>query len=315
MSGEKVGAGDPDDAGTGGRHNARAGDGGKADAGPRDLADEIEHMAAAGADADPAEARKLAARLLLALERGDVRSAEPDGDGGWRAVPWVKHGILLAFRHGKTAPFSGAGDDGPFRYFDRDTLPLRATRGVEEQVRIVPGGTAVRAGAYLGPGVVIMPPAYVNVGAWVGEGAMIDSHALVGSCAQIGARVHLSAGAQIGGVLEPVGLRPVIVEDDAMIGGNAGVFEGILVGRRAVLAPGVQLTSATPLFDLVHETVYHSREGEPLSVPPGAVVVPGTRPASGDFARAKGVQLYAPVIVKYRDEKTDAATALEEVLR
>jgi 2,3,4,5-tetrahydropyridine-2-carboxylate N-succinyltransferase len=163
--------------------------------------------------------------------------------------------------------------------------------------------------------VVIMPPAFVNVGAWVGEGTMIDSHALVGSCAQIGRRVHLSAGAQIGGVLEPVGLRPVIIEDEVLVGGNAGVFEGVVVGHRAVLGPGVQITAATPLFDLVHEQVRRSVPGRPLTVPAGAVVVPGSRIGSGSFARENGIQIYAPVIVKYRDDKTDAATALEEVLR
>lgn len=294
------------------------------------LAQQIRNLTALGGDAPRDEARRAAGRLLDALETGRVRAAEPDGDGGWQAVAWVKEGILLAFRFGDTAafPFAGAeagseeggadatGEKAPgFRYFDRDTLPLRRTRGVEERIRIVPGGTSVRAGAYLSPGVVIMPPAYVNVGAWVGPDAMIDSHALVGSCAQIGARVHLSAGAQIGGVLEPVGLRPVIVEDDAMIGGNAGIFEGILVRRRAVVAPGVQLTSATPLFDLVRGEVLRSRPGAPLTVPEGAVVVPGSRPARGEFARAHGLHLYAPAIVKYRDERTDAATALEEVLR
>lgn len=286
------------------------------------LARRIRFLADRGADADPGEARAAAASLLSALEQGRVRAAERDGDGRWQAVPWVKEGILLAFRFGQTAPFPFDGPEGaqgspasPFRFFDRDTLPLRDTAGVAEGIRIVPGGTSVRAGAFLSPGVVIMPPAYVNVGAWVGEDAMIDSHALVGSCAQIGARVHLSAGAQIGGVLEPVGLRPVIVEDDAMIGGNAGIFEGILVRRRAVVAPGVQLTAATPLFDLVRGVIYRSRPGEPLVVPEGAVVVPGARPAAGAFALEHGLHLYAPVIVKYRDDRTDAATALEEVLR
>lgn len=324
--------------------------------GNSDLAREIEALAGAGAAADADAARAAVGRLFAALERGEVRAAVRDGAGSWNAVPWVKEGILLAFRHGRTAAFSpaaermdpagaaptdstggglgrgqggglgggqggglgggpGGGLGGGFRFFDRDTLPLRRTKGVEEEVRIVPGGSAVRAGAHLARGVVIMPPAYVNVGAWVGEGAMVDSHVLVGSCAQIGARVHLSAGAQIGGVLEPIGLRPVIVEDDAMIGGNTGVFEGVLVRRRAVLAPGVQLTAATPLYDLVNETVHRSRPGAPLNVPEGAVVVPGTRPARGEFAAEHGIQLYAPVIVKYRDEKTDAATALEEVLR
>jgi 2,3,4,5-tetrahydropyridine-2-carboxylate N-succinyltransferase len=194
-------------------------------------------------------------------------------------------------------------------------LPLRDTRGVEENIRLVPGGTSVRSGAFLGENVIIMPPAFVNVGAYVGQGTMIDSHALVGSCAQVGERVHLSAGAQLGGVLEPVGLRPVIVEDDAMIGGNVGVFEGALVGERAVLAPGVQLTSSTTVYDLVRATTYRAASGRPLTIPPGAVVVPGTREASGPFAHEHGIHLYAPIIVKYRDASTDAATALEEALR
>lgn len=264
---------------------------------------------------DREEARTVVSRLLRALERGEARAAEK-GPDGWRATEWVKEGILLAFRAGETVPFppENAGERA-FPFFDRDTLPLRETRGVEENIRIVPGGSSVRAGAYLAARVVIMPPAYVNIGAWIGEGSMVDSHALVGSCAQIGESVHLSAGVQIGGVLEPVGLRPVIVEDEAMIGANAGVFEGVLVGRRAVLAPGVQLTSATPLFDLVRETVHRSSPSAPLSVPEGAVVVPGTRPASGAFAKERGLQLYAPTVVKYRDERTDGATALEEVLR
>jgi 2,3,4,5-tetrahydropyridine-2-carboxylate N-succinyltransferase len=275
----------------------------------------IEALARQSPLEDRDAARAAVARLFRALERGEVRAAERKGEG-WEAVRWVKEGILLAFRAGATAPYP-AGDEGAgaFRFFDRDTLPLRETRGVEEKVRIVPGGSAVRAGAYLAPGVVIMPPAYVNVGAWVGEGTMVDSHALVGSCAQIGARVHLSAGAQIGGVLEPIGLRPVVVEDDVMVGANTGVFEGVVVGARAVLAPGVQITAATPIVDLVREEIYRSEPGRPVSVPPGAVVVPGTRPAPGGFASSHGIHLYAPVVVKYRDERTDAATALEEVLR
>ncbi|TVP76489.1 MAG: 2,3,4,5-tetrahydropyridine-2,6-dicarboxylate N-succinyltransferase [Gemmatimonadales bacterium] len=283
-----------------------------------DLETRILALAASPEVKDEAAARALLADFLCALERGDIRAARPT-DRGWEAVHWVKTGILQTFRVGKTAPFpsEGSGEDGTsgFRFFDRDTLPLRETRGVEEQVRIVPGGSSVRAGAHLGANVVIMPPAYVNIGAWVGEGSMVDSHALVGSCAQVGRGVHLSAGAQLGGVLEPVGLRPVVVEDEAMIGANCGVFEGVLVGRRAVLAPGVNLTAATVLHDLVNETVHRSSRDAPLSVPDGAVVVPGSRPAAGDWARGKGLQLYAPVIVKYRDERTDAATALEEVLR
>lgn len=278
----------------------------------------VERWTAQECGPDDGDARGVVARLLHALEVGAVRAAEP-GEDGWSAVPWVKKGILLAFRVGRTTRLGGSesaeGGAWPPEYFDRDTLPLRRTPGVEQNIRIVPGGSAVRSGSYLAPGVVIMPPAYVNVGAWVGPGTMVDSHALVGSCAQIGARVHLSAGAQVGGVLEPVGLRPVVVEDDVMVGANTGLFEGVLVGRRAVLAAGVILTASTPLYDLVQGTVHRGTPGTPLSVPPGAVVVPGSRPAGGDFARTHGIQLHAPVIVKYRDEKTDAATALEEALR
>ncbi len=259
---------------------------------------------------DTVEARAVVARLLDALGRGMVRAARKE-DGQWKAVEWVKAGILLAFRVGQTREFPG----GPAPYFDKDTLPLHHTRGVDENIRIVPGGTSVRAGAYLGANVVIMPPAYVNVGAYVDRDTMIDSHALVGSCAQVGRRVHLSAGAQLGGVLEPVGLRPVVIEDDVLVGGNTGVFEGTLVGERAVLAPGVQLTSSTTVYDLVRDETYRAAPGRPLTIPARAVVVPGSRRADGDFAREHGIQLYAPVIVKYRDESTDAATALEDALR
>ncbi len=274
-----------------------------------------------GFDHDREGARQAVADLLFALDRGAVRSAEK-GEDGWRAVPWVKSGILLAFRTGVTRSFEPwARGDNPafggatFLFADRDTLPLKFIDTDRDGVRVVPGGSSVRAGAFMGRGVVVMPPAYVNVGAWVDEGTMIDSHALVGSCAQVGKRVHLSAGAQLGGVLEPIGLRPVIIEDDVTIGGNAGVFEGTLVGERAVLAPGVQLTASTTVYDLIRETTYRATEGEPLSIPAGAVVVPGSRPARGDFATEAGLSLYAPVIVKYRDEKTDAATALEDALR
>ncbi|MEX2526893.1 MAG: 2,3,4,5-tetrahydropyridine-2,6-dicarboxylate N-succinyltransferase [Gemmatimonadota bacterium] len=262
----------------------------------------------------PTEVRGAVARLFRALEEGSVRAAVPETEGGfgaWKAVPWVKSGILLAFRVGVTRRVPGT----PADFFDRDTLPLHPVDGEAHGVRIVPGGSSVRAGAHLASGVVIMPPAYVNVGAWVGEGAMVDSHALVGSCAQIGARVHLSAGAQIGGVLEPVGLRPVVVEEEAMVGGNCGVFEGVLVGRRAVLAPGVQLSASTPVYDLVREEVYRGSRDAPLSIPEGAVVVPGSRPLARGFGAREGLHLYAPVIVKYRDERTDSATILEEALR
>ena len=259
---------------------------------------------------DAEEARAAVSRFLRALSEGRIRAAEP-GDEGWHAVDWVKRGILLAFRTGRTVRVPGS----PAHFFDKDTLPLRDTAGVEDNVRLVPGGTSVREGAYLGRNVIVMPPAYINIGAYVDDGAMIDSHALVGSCAQVGARVHLSAGAQLGGVLEPIGLRPVVIEEDALIGGNAGIFEGTLVGAGAVVAPGVQLTASTRVYDTVRETTYRATPDAPLSIPAGAVVVPGSRPASGEFAAEHGLQLYAPVIVKYRDERTDAATALEEALR
>lgn len=282
---------------------------------------EVSSLSSAGAGVDTVRGRAVVRELLALLDQGRIRAAQPV-DGRWEAVPWVKKGILLAFRVGATRTFEAAPaadnpdfDGSGFVFSDRDTLPLRATDGPAEGVRIVPGGSSVRAGAYLARGVVIMPPAYVNLGAYVDEGAMIDSHALVGSCAQVGKRVHLSAGAQLGGVLEPVGLRPVVIEDDVMVGANCGVFEGTLVGRRAVLATGVQLTASTVVYDLVNEAVLRASPGHPLTIPEGAVVVPGSRPASGAFAAERGLQLYTPIIVKYRDDKTDAATALEDALR
>jgi 2,3,4,5-tetrahydropyridine-2-carboxylate N-succinyltransferase len=245
------------------------------------------------------------------LEDGLVRAARPDGDR-WVVEPWVKTGILLAFRVGRNRE-QHAGD--VFHFRDRDTLgtwdPSRSGR----DVRIVPGGTTVRRGAYLAPGVVVMPPAYVNVGAWVGTGSMIDSHALVGSCAQVGQGVHVSAAAQIGGVLEPVGALPVVIEDGAFLGGGSGVYEGTRVGRGAVIAPGVVLSRSVPVFDLPRGSIHRAGTVEPLVVPAGAVVVPGARPADGDFARDHRVHLAAAVIVKYRDSRTDAAPALEEALR
>lgn len=249
--------------------------------------------------------------LLAALESGQVRAARPVA-GGWEVNAWVKRGILLAFRAGRNV-------DRPvppvFCFRDRDTLPTWGPFKCSRDVRIVPGGTTVRRGAFLGDGVVVMPPAYINVGAYVGEGTMVDSHALVGSCAQIGRRVHLSAAAQVGGVLEPVGALPVIVEDDVFVGGGVGIYEGTRVAAGAVLAPGVVLTRAVPLYDLVRETVYRSDGQAPLLVPERAVVVPGTRPGGGSFAEAHGLQIGTPVIVKYRDGSTDAALALETALR
>ena len=244
------------------------------------------------------------ATLLALLESGELRAAEPDGTGGWRVNAWVKQAILTGFRAFPLEAQAG----GPWPFFDKGAYPARQL-ALADGVRLVPGGSSVRRGAHLAKGVVVMPPAYINVGAYVDEGTMVDSHALVGSCAQIGKRVHLSAAAQIGGVLEPAGARPVVVEDDAFVGGLVGLFEGIRVGPRAVLASGVVITGSTVIHDLVHNRTWQ-RE-----VPEGAVVVPGSRPASGDYAAGHGLHLAAPVIVKYRDSRTDAATALEEALR
>jgi len=253
--------------------------------------------------ADPGWAEAHAA-LLLQLEAGSVRAAERLADGSWQAVAWVKQAILVGFRRTKLERMPGA----TFPFFDKSAYPPR-TFTVADAVRLVPGGSCVRRGAHIASGVVIMPPAYVNIGAYIGADTMIDSHALVGSCAQIGARVHLSAGAQIGGVLEPPQAVPVVIEDEAFVGGLCGVFEGVVVRARAVLAPGVVLSAATSIYDLVQQRQWH-RE-----VPPGAVVVPGSRPATGAFAAAAGLQLATPVIVKYRDAGTDAATALESAVR
>jgi 2,3,4,5-tetrahydropyridine-2-carboxylate N-succinyltransferase len=263
-------------------------------------------------------ARRVVDDLLRRLERGEIRAAVRDADGAWSAVPWVKRGILLAFRLGIIVPTSGTEGGTPSTegtaFWDKDTFPLRRFIA-SDRVRIVPGGSAVRRGAYLAPGVVCMPPMYVNVGAYVGSGSMIDSHALVGSCAQVGERVHVSAAAQLGGVLEPVNASPVVVEDDAVIGGNVGVYEGTIVRRRAVLGAGVLLTRGTPVYDLVKETVHRAQDGRPLEIPEDAVVVGGARAVTSRWAVGQGISLYTPVIVKYRDEKTDLATALEGWLR
>ena len=278
------------------------------------LAARIERLAgeAAGAAA-PAGAERAVEELLDALEAGTVRAAERGADGTWRAVPWVKRGILLGFKVGRIVDQSPP-DGGPFHFFDKHLYTTRAF-APDAGVRVVPGGSAIRRGAYLAKGVVCMPPMYVTVGAWVGEGTMVDSHALVGSCAQIGARVHLSAAAQIGGVLEPVGAAPVVVEDDVVVGGGCGVYEGTVVRARAVLGAGVVLTRGTPVFDLVKETVYRAEPDHPLEIPAGAVLVPGARAVRSPWAQSHGLALQAPLIVKYRDERTDAATALEEALR
>lgn len=248
--------------------------------------------------------------FLALLDAGKVRAAEPTASG-WQVNDWVKKGILLIFRSSELADFS---ESRYFRFFDKAALPLKPLTP-EYGVRVVPGGTSIRRGSYLAPGVVIMPPAYINIGAYVGENSMIDSHALVGSCVQMGKAVHLSAGAQLGGVLEPVGSMPVIIEDHVIIGGNCGVFEGAIVGKNAVLGAGVILTRSTPVYDVVRERVYRATPEQPLRIPAGAVVVPGSRPMQGNFAEMHHLSLQTPIIVKYRDDSTDAATALEEALR
>jgi 2,3,4,5-tetrahydropyridine-2,6-dicarboxylate N-succinyltransferase len=273
----------------------------------------VERHFAAGAAAvgDPA-AMAVFLELRSALERGAVRSASPDASSpiGWRVNAWVKQGILLGFRIGVLQDYSGAG----LSFVDKSTYPARQF-SQNDGIRVVPGGSSVRAGAYVARGVVCMPPMYVNAGAWVDEGTMVDSHALVGSCAQIGKRVHLSAAAQIGGVLEPINASPVIIEDDVLVGGNTGVYEGTIVRNGAVLAPGTILTRGTPVFDLVHGTVLRATAEEPLIIPANAVVVPGSRAVSKGKGQEWGLSLYAPVIVKYRDEKTDLSTTLEDLLR
>jgi 2,3,4,5-tetrahydropyridine-2,6-dicarboxylate N-succinyltransferase len=270
-----------------------------------------------------ARAGEVVAELLDRLELGQVRAASPDpgAAGGWRTDAWVKAGILLAFR----LPDMAEVRDGPIlagrdrsALGTQDLLEGAASRAASEAGapwRVVPGGTSVRRGAHLGPGVVVMPPAFVNSGAWVGQGSLIDSHVLVGSCAQVGRDVHLSAGVQVGGVLEPAGARPVIIEEGAFVGGSSGLYEGVIVGRGAVIGAGVILTGQSRLVDLVHERELRGTPDEPLIVPPNAVVVPGTRPAPSDWARARGIGLSVPVIVKMRDEGTAARVALEEAIR
>jgi 2,3,4,5-tetrahydropyridine-2,6-dicarboxylate N-succinyltransferase len=277
----------------------------------------IERYFSAGpaATGDPA-AMNVFVEFRGALERGEVRSASPDAAApqGWRVNVWVKQGILLGFRLGA---LTDASSDG-FSFVDKNTFPVRHF-GVGDGVRVVPGGSSVRAGAYVARGVVCMPPMYINTGAWVDEGTMVDSHALVGSCAQIGKQVHLSAGAQIGGVLEPVNANPVIIEDEVLVGGNCGVYEGTIIRSGAVLAAGTILTRGTPVFDLVKGEVLRAGEEAPLVIPANAVVVPGSRAVNTGKVHPNtqswGLSLYSPVIVKYRDDKTSLSTTLEDLLR
>ena len=281
-----------------------------------ELLAQIDRLFEAPKEALDADARACFEDFLTELEAGRLRAAEPEddgegGDGGWRVNPSVKRGILLGFRLGQVREFAG----GDLQFSDKDTYPAQRLPVLERNIRVVPGGNSIRRGAYIGRDVVMMPPAFVNAGAYVGDGTIIDSHALVGSCAQVGKRVHISAGVQIGGVLEPIGQTPVIIGDGVMLGGNSGVYEGTQVRRGAVIAAGCVVTASTPVFDLVREEVYRASADSPLVIPENAVVIPGSRPARGDFAREHGLQMSALLIIKYRDEKTDSRTALEDLLR
>jgi 2,3,4,5-tetrahydropyridine-2-carboxylate N-succinyltransferase len=276
------------------------------------LRQDIDHLFELGAAADHGAAREAFIRVRDALSDGTVRAAEPDAASptGWRVNTWVKRAILLGFRHGLIVDMSV----GRLSFFDKDTLPLRPI-DPKSGTRVPPGGSSVRAGTYLGQRVVCMPPMYINIGAYVDDDSMIDSHALVGSCAQVGKRVHVSAAAQIGGVIEPIGALPVIVEDDVLVGGNCGIYEGTIVKRRAVLGCGTILTGSTPIFDLVRGEIIRREGDQPIIVPEGAVVVPGSRAVTQEPGRSWGLSLATPVIVKYRDEKTDARVELEQWIR
>ena len=257
---------------------------------------------------------RLFERFKVALNAGEIRAAEPDASAatGWRVNAWVKKGILLGFRMGTIVEISSPAS--PQRFFDKSTFPLK-TFAVESGVRIVPGGSSIRDGCYIARGVTCMPPMFINVGAYVDEGAMIDSHALVGSCAQIGRKCHISAASQIGGVLEPVGALPVIIEDDVLVGGNCGVYEGTIVKRRAVLGTGTILNRSTPVYDVVNGNILVATNDAPLVIPESAVVVAGSRAISGGQGKDWNLSLYTPIIVKYRDAKTDAKVQLEDLLR
>jgi 2,3,4,5-tetrahydropyridine-2,6-dicarboxylate N-succinyltransferase len=280
----------------------------------QELAHQIEHLFEQGEKADALTARGAFVRLRDALDQGRVRAAEPDASHptGWRVNPWVKKGILLGFRFGRLVDQSM--DHGRWSFFDKDTMPLK-TFGIDRQIRLVPGGSAVREGAYIGRGVICMPPMYVNIGAHVAECTLIDSHVLVGSCAQVGARVHVSAGAQIGGVIEPVGALPVIIEDDVLIGGNTGIYEGAVIKKGAVIGAGTVITGSTPVYDLPNGTIIRPGEDLPVVIPERAVVVPGARAVTVGAGVEWKLSLATPVIVKYRDEKTDHRTELERWIR
>jgi 2,3,4,5-tetrahydropyridine-2,6-dicarboxylate N-succinyltransferase len=279
-----------------------------------DLASRIGQLFVEGSAAPRDEARHAFFELQRALSDGTVRAAEPDPGtpSGWRVNAWVKQGILLGFRFGDVVDLSA--DHGRWPFYDKDTMPLKKP-GLEAGVRIVPGGSTIREGAFVARTVVCMPPMFVNVGAYVDEGTLVDSHALIGSCAQIGKRVHISAGAQIGGVLEPVGQLPVVIEDDALVGGNTGIYEGAVIKRRAVIAAGTVLTGSTPIYDLPHGQIIRPEAAGQLIIPEGAVVVPGARAVTVGKGKDWGLSLATPVIVKFRDERTDTRTELEAWIR
>jgi 2,3,4,5-tetrahydropyridine-2-carboxylate N-succinyltransferase len=282
--------------------------------GHQELSVEIEQLFDHPPDRYTSDHAEIFRRFKVALNAGEVRAAEPDAAAstGWRVNGWVKKGILLGFRMGVVVDQSV--DPVRLPFFDKSTYTLKSMT-VADGVRIVPGGSSIRDGCFIGRGVTCMPPMFINVGAYVGEGSLVDSHALVGSCAQIGRNCHLSAGAQIGGVLEPVGALPVIIEDEVLVGGNCGVYEGTVVQRRAVLGTGTILNRSTPVYDLVREKVYAATESEPLVIPAEAVVVAGARAIRQGIGKEWGISLYTPVIVKYRDARTDARIQLEDLLR
>lgn len=260
-------------------------------------------------DIDNAIAKNFFNEIRTALENGIIRTAEKSGDK-WIVNSWVKEAIMFGFKNGDLDDASIPG----MKFFDKDTLPLHSTT-IQNKIRLVPGGSAIRGGAYVAEGTILMPPCYVNIGAYIDKGCMIDSHALVGSCAQIGKNVHLSAASQIGGVLEPIGALPVIIEDNVFIGGNCGIYEGTIVKEKVVIGTGVILNASTPVFDNTTGEFIRKSESSPLIIPAGAVVVAGSRPISSGSGKDKGIHLYCPVIIKYRDEKTDSAVTLEELLR
>lgn len=284
------------------------------------LAKDIERLYQQGLSADKDESRSTFAKLRAELSAGRVRAAEPDASTptGWRVNTWVKQGILVGFRCGDIEDYSLANARDPHRHVwffaDKDTLPLKQM-DVRMGVRVVPGGSSIRDGSFVGKGVICVPPMFINIGAYVGESSLVDSHALIGSCAQVGRRVHVSAGAQIGGVIEPVGAIPVIIEDEVLIGGNTGIYEGAVIKSRAVIGAGTILTGSTPIYDLPKGRILKPEGNAPLVVPEGAVVVPGARAVTQGMGPQWGLSLSTPVIVKYRDERTDARTSLEEWVR